>query len=500
MNNDTSNDIVVVEPEATEHLQGSRSQSTDDQTWQGLGDSLSLWHDPDHEPYVTVTVGGHRENHLLRGHWFRLWLQREYYERSGTMPRPQALSDYLLLLEGEATFRGDRRETHVRVARDEDSVYIDLGDDAWQAIKVTKSGWVITSDPPVAFVRPKGMRSLPMPVRGGTIRDLQSVINLKTDDDLKIFVTWMLAALRPAGPFPILCLNGEQGSAKTTAARVVRRLIDPNSAETRTSPREERDLMIAARNSWVISLDNLSNIGDRLSDALCRVATGGGFGARKLFKDTDETVFEAKRPIVINGIPQLASRPDLGDRCYGVVLPAIPTRERMPEATFWERFGEEAPRILGLLLDGVSQALRDEVEVREEAMRDNFELPRMTDAALWMEAAAPAFGWQRGSIVPVLLKNHADMQMQIVDADLVANAVVRLLESRDEWKGNSSDLLTALNSVTPADRQRMKEWPKSPSSLSQKVRRAAPGIRTLGIAVSERTLDGRTIWRFARSE
>jgi hypothetical protein len=494
LNNDTGTEVIVLVPEEIRPTQDAKSQTTDEEIWDALSANLWLWHDPDKEPYVTVQIEGHHENHRLKGRTFELWMQRRFYEQSGRMPKPQALAEQLRLFEGEAIFDGVERQTHIRVARDDDVIYIDLGDEAWQAIKVTKAGWVITSDPPVAFVRPRGMRPLSEPVHGGSIQDLQNVINLGPGDDLKIFVTWMLAALRPAGPFPILCLNGEQGAAKTTAARMVRRLIDPNSAETRSSPREERDLLIAARNGWVINLDNLSQVKEWLSDALCRLATGGGFGARQLYTDTDEIVFEAKRPIVINGIPALASRPDLGDRCLVLVLPTIAAQNRIPEAVFWQRFEEKAPRILGLLMDAVSQALRDETEVRDDAMRDKVDLPRMADAALWMEAAAPAFGWQRDTILPVLMQNQADVQKHIVDADVVANAVERHMKAKTEWKGNSTELLSALNIVTSEDIQRTREWPKSPSSLSAKLRRAAPGIRMTGIAVAEQLSHGRTIW------
>ncbi len=353
---ETSAEIIVLKP--AEQTQDAEPQTTTEDLWGEICANPWFWHDPDKEPYVTVQIKGHHENHRLKGRIFKLLMQREFYKRLNKMPKPQVLAEQTRLFEGKAIFDGDERQTHIRVAREGDVIYIDLGDEAWQAIKVTKAGWVITSDPSVAFVRPRGMRPLPEPVRGGSIQDLRDVINLRSDDDLKIFVTWMMAALRPAGPFPILCLNGEHGSAKTAAARIARRLIDPNAAETRRSPTTERDLLVAARNSWVINLDNLSRVKDWLSDALCRVATGAGFGARQLYTDTDEIVFEVKRPIVINGIPVLASRSDLADRCFVLVLPTI--ADLIPEAVFWGRFEEKAPRIMGLLMDAVSQALRDE--------------------------------------------------------------------------------------------------------------------------------------------
>jgi hypothetical protein len=77
----------------------------------------------------------------------------------------------------------------------------------------------------------------------------------------------------------VLALDGEQGSAKTTTARMLRRLVDPNHADARAAPHDERDLLVAARNGRVVALDNLSGLDAATADALCRVATGGGFGS-----------------------------------------------------------------------------------------------------------------------------------------------------------------------------------------------------------------------------
>jgi hypothetical protein len=46
----------------------------------------------------------------------------------------------------------------------------------------------------------------------------------------------------------------------------------------RTAPKKEEDILIAASNSWIVSFDNLSSIPQALSDAFCRLSTGGGIG------------------------------------------------------------------------------------------------------------------------------------------------------------------------------------------------------------------------------
>ena len=181
-------------------------------------------------------------------------------------------------------------------------------------------------------------------------RGLRNFINV-TDADFRLFVAWLLGALRPCGPYPILVITGEQGAAKSTAAQVARALIDPNVAPIRTPPREERDLIVAARNAHCVAFDNLSDVPGWLADGFCRLSTGGGYGSRQLHTDLDEVIFDGKRPLSLNGITDLASRPDLADRSIVLTLPAIRTANRKVESAFWREFDIARPGLLGALFE-----------------------------------------------------------------------------------------------------------------------------------------------------
>ncbi len=111
-----------------------------------------------------------------------------------------------------------------------------------------------------------------------------------------LVIAWALAVLRYYGPYPILVLAGEQGSAKSTFSKMLRALLDPNTAPLRALPREDRDLFIAANNGHLLSFDNVSGLPAWISDTLCRLATGGGFAVRQLYTDQDEALFDAQRP------------------------------------------------------------------------------------------------------------------------------------------------------------------------------------------------------------
>jgi hypothetical protein len=90
------------------------------------------------------------------------------------------------------------------------------------------------------------MRALPVPTKGGPIASLRSFLNVGSDVDFVLVVSWILAALRDKGPYPVLVPLGEQGSAKSSLCEIVRELIDPNTTPLRALPRDERDLFIAA--------------------------------------------------------------------------------------------------------------------------------------------------------------------------------------------------------------------------------------------------------------
>lgn len=124
-----------------------------------------------------------------------------------------------------------------------------------------------------------------------------------------------------------------------------------------------------------------------LYEALCRLSTGGGFSTRELYTDRDEIIFEATRPIVLNGIDTLTHRQDLSDRSLIFNLPQIEDKDRRLESRFWDTFNAARPRIMGALLDAVAMALQNIDSIRLKL------LPRMADFAMWVSAAEPSLPW-----------------------------------------------------------------------------------------------------------
>jgi hypothetical protein len=437
---------------------------------------VSLFHTAAGVAYADLEIDHHRETWPIRSKQFRGWLRRQHYGRTGEAMGRATISSILDLLEARAQFDAPERAINIRIAQHEDRIYLDLADDRWQAAEVRRDGWRIMTHPPVRFRRAPGMLPLPTPERGGSIESLAPFLNIPSPDDQVLVVSWLLGALQHSGPFPLLAIGGEQGSAKTVLSKILRALIDPNLAPVRALPREERELMIAANNGHVLAFDNLSSLPGWLSDALCRLASGGSFALRQLYTDADEVLFQAARPTILNGIEDVVTRQDLADRAIFLTMGSLRAEQRRPEAELWHQFEVARPRILGALLDAVTHGLR---------RRDRLQLarlPRMADFAKWATSCETAF-WSPGTFQMAYDVNRRRVIDDVFESDPVATCVRRIMAKQTRWVGTASDLhVASLGGDHLAGR--IADWPRNPRALAGRLRRSQAFLRTLGIEIT----------------
>src|SRR5215471_2993416 len=428
--------------------------------------------------FVDLLINGNRETWPIRSKRFRTWLRRRHYEITRTAASAAAINSALDLLEAQAQFEGPEREVRVRLAEHAGHIYLDLADEYWRAVEIGPDGWRVIGSPAVRFRRAAGMLPLPVPQGGGSIEALASFLNMPSRNDFVLVVAWLLATLRAGGPYPVLAISGEQGSAKTVLSKLLKTLVDPNVAPVRSLAREERDLVIAANNSHVLAFDNLSDLPHALSDAFCRLATGASFGLRQLYTDADEVLFQAARPILLNGIGDVIGRSGLVDRALFLTLPPIADRRRRVERQLWREFEVARPRILGSLLDAAAHGLRNVAGIHLE------ELPRMADFALWATACETAF-WPAGTFTHAYQANRRAAIEDLIDADPVAAWVRQIMANRSTWTGSASDLLRAGAALAgPGLPSGAAAWPKSPRELGGRLRRAQTFLRVLGIHIA----------------
>jgi hypothetical protein len=311
---------------------------------------------------------------------------------------------------------------------------------------------------------------------------LRRFVNVAGDDDWRLLVAWLLAAWRDKGPYPALVLRGEQGSAKSTTARVLRAIVDPNVSPLRAEPKELRDLMIAATNSWCTAFDNLSRLPFWLSDSLCRLATGGGFAVREHYENDQEVLFDVQRPALITGIEDVVTNADLLNRVLTIDLPQIPDEQRRTERELWATFDEAHPRILAGILTGLCRTLAVGIVEVGHA-------PRMADFAEKAVAVERALGWPAGSFLNAYRGNRETARETSLDNSLIA-ALIRKCAEEGGFTGRARQLLDRLEGQVDEQVRKRRDWPRQPNHLSGILRRLTPDLRDAGWA--EVTFGART--------
>jgi len=441
---------------------------------------VQLFHTADGKGYICYRIKDHRENHAIDSKPVRMWVT-DIARRQFKSPPSRAVVDTVTAaLEAAAITGGTEQKVYYRIARVGDEIYIDLGDRTWDALKVTSAGWQVVSEPQVRFVRHRNMDVLPHPSKTPNLKALQRFLNVASEEDFRLIVAWIIAAMTGAGPYAILLILGPQGSAKSAMASILRRIIDPVlRASSRSLWRNEWDLAIAASRNAVLAFDNISKLTAEQSDAACRLATGSGFATRELWSRDEETVFDGMRPLIFNGIAEFATRADFLERALVVVLPTISPIHRRSMKKVTAEFEAEWPHIFSGLLDALAAALKNLSSVSTP------ELPRMADFALTAIAAEPACPWQPGEFLRAYHANLRQGHDIALEADPFALAMIEFGQglrwrSDKRWSGTATELREQL--MTTAIN--MKDLPSTASALSTELRRLEPVLVTRGVEIT----------------
>lgn len=430
-------------------------------------DTAELWHSDGDTPYLSIRTEeeDHLEHYSLKTERTKEYLGRLFHDNTKKAASRVALTDAITILSGYA-MAGDQHQLFIRVGSDDDATYVDLCDRTWDAIKITPHGWEIVKNPPIKFRRPKGMLPLPRPIEDGSIEDLRPLLN--TDADSWILIkAWLLSLLMPAGPYPLLIFNGEQGTAKSYNQKLLKSITDPSTLPIRRPPRNQEDLMIAANNNWITSFDNLSKISCDLSDDLCNISTGGGISKRALYTDGDESIIQVCRPIMLNGITDFVTRPDLLDRSIVITLQRIDDQHRQAEDILLAKFNELHPSILGALLDMAVIAMRESSSIK---------LDHPGRMAGWLAWACA--GLQDDTFLRLLSNARTEAAASALEGDpLICQMKIFAQALREPWIGSATELLDLLNAQANHGKYPPKGWPTIPSKLSNALSRLAPVLR-----------------------
>jgi hypothetical protein len=408
----------------------------------------------------------------------RDWLRHLMWEKEEISVGGEALKTAADTLAMFAAKDGEVRELHTRSAFHEGIIYYQLG--PGRVVRIDRDGWNFDKNPPVIFRSVKNLKPLPDPEEGGSLDTLERLINLKGGRDKTMYKVYAVTATLPHIPRPILQTTGVMGSGKTTAGRVVKRLLDPTAPETvRADP---RDFLQKASHCYIVMLDNQNSLPEWAVDTICRLVTGEADSKRSLYTDDDDFIYEMKRAVLLNGINEPTDRGDAQDRTLPVELERISDHRRRSEEDLWAEFDREHGRLLGAVFDTLAQAL---------AIKDSLRLtkrPRLADWGEYAAAVYKVFGLDERRFLKDWDEIVKTQNRGTLDGSPVAQATLGFMESRSEWEGLASDLHAKLEVQAEElniNIKREKAWPKSPSWLWRRMREVLPLLVAMGVDASQ---------------
>lgn len=463
-------------------MEGQQQDTKADALVSAVRKRAELFHDPERNCYANFQEDEHFETWALGSRGFADWMGYLAYRELGFAPSEATAASAISTLNGIALYEGQEIPVYLRCAPIDGGYMVDLTDTTWRAVEVKADGWRIVDRPKVRFVRSKTAAPFPFPDRDGNVESLWAHVNIP-HRYRPLVAACLLEFWRPETPYPVLELCGEQGCAKSSTHKRLRQLTDPNTVPLRAAPKTREDIFVAAGNNHQASFENMSGLSAAMQDALCTLATGGGFAARKLYSDADENVISVKRPVIANGIQPIATRPDLIDRTIHIDLPRIDVYR--PESELDAEFADGYPKIFGGLLTLFSRTLAALPKVSIERP------PRMADFAGLGQAMLEAVNGSRDGcegFVGLLRENRNASLRRSLDASPAVLAVMALANTEGHWEGTMKELKHRLDI---SYRQEGEGWPRSPEGLSHALRRLAPALRELGVEV-ERTGHSRT--------
>lgn len=445
-------------------------------------DNAELLRSQDGTAYLRISKNGHGETHALESKKIKNWIAGLGVSRFGNHPGGDPIKEAIQLLELYAEDE-PKTQLHLRWAHIDDRIYLDLCDEDWTQIEITKHGWKILKDSPVVFRRTSNKAELPMPDPSGTWSDLRPFFT----GDGKAFTLFQgtIIAGVSSGPYFNTSFKGEQGSAKSWACRLARRIIDPvGLSEMIPLPNKvDDDLAGLIHDDYAVVFDNVTHVTGEMSDWLCMLSTGGGQRKRALYTDNEVKYYDYKKPVWMNGIPDYIERPDLADRSVVIDLPLL--NKKISEKILDARLKTAMPKILGALLNSIRDGLARFDETPEPGQF------RMADSVKWINAALGDDSFTR-----IYERNRDEAAIACLDTSPVISTFtdwfMNSKKNVPSWIGTAEELFTTLEQhVRSFDPGALRTFPRAANKLTEVLNRSKPPLRKIGIDIQPKKSNGR---------
>lgn len=412
----------------------------------------------------------------LDGKAWAAWVAAQYQAKYGGLVSAGMIKDTTNVLQGRPQRTAD---VPLRVGQRGGAAWLDLGESGSVPLAEVDDDAL-----PPAFFRPSGTLGMPVLEDAGpeAIEELRTFLGFEHGHLWACCVAWWMACLRPVAPYPVLFLQGEADSGKSTLGELLRMVVDPRGLESLGLPKGAealRNLAIQAEHAHVLFYDNISGLDGDLSDAFCRIATGDGFAIRSLYSDRDQVVFRAARPVLFTSIVDALVRPDLLSRSLIAQLPARATEggRRVTPAELKAGLTSRLPRVLGALVAAARGSQPAEVP----------STIRMGGPASFAAGAEAALGLPPGSVVAAYLASRAKAHETEAE-DPLAEALLEYLRPGTQVQVTYRQLLDELTMRAWGEQRPPAWWPTHGKALQAHLRRHAGLLRASKVTLEVREL------------
>jgi hypothetical protein len=527
--------------------------------------------------FAAIRVNNHVEVHPMDEQRFKNWISGIYYEQNDDLLSEDDLKKIVRILTAKAEFPSNHVSKHrldVRVrgynkkqeelfsqngdgdndvssvgyvgsngeiTEDFDTIYYDLTNKRWEAVKITLEGWEVDKHTPILFRRYGSERPQPYPDRNyepDVFDKFLDLLNLKQEHkemQKQLLKPQIITMFWPnTTPKPILILPAAQGSAKTTACELIRDLVDPNTTLTTSLPKEDFNLKQSLAHNYVSFFDNVSDIKDWQSDVLCRAVTGAGDMKRKLYENDEDIIYSYRRIAGLNGITNAVTKADLLDRGMLIELGEIARKDRKLLRIIWRKYLELKPKLLAFCFDVIAEVMKERKKWKgidedffgmEDVIIQKGGLPRMADWAILAEQVSAIIArtenkpYTAGQFLEAFDKNLDILNIEALKSSLVAEALIAFMTEREvmkrgvdtvkyrnpypHWEGSPTMLLADLNQFieeTPSVKINTKSraWPQDPAVIGKEIARIAPNLRALGIIIETKRTNKNILYTISK--
>ncbi len=414
----------------------------------------------------------------IEGKQFKNTLINDFYKSEKYPAGREAINAALSVLSAQTAEEGKEKRLELRVYRDDDTIFYDLGNGL--VVRISGEEWKIEAAKPM-------FRSMPHqkvqvePVHGGDIHKIFNYLNISENAKI-LMLCYLTTCFIPDIARPILHPTGSQGMGKTTMGKVIRSMIDPSNADALITPKDEEEVKLNLYNSYYPVFDNLSGVDSRLSDILSQVVTGCGFERRELYSDNDVRTYRLQRTMCLTGINCVTKKADLMDRVLLMPLERIDEGDRIEERLFWDKFNADKPSILGGIFDTLSRAIAIYPTVRLDRK------PRMADFATWGYAIVEALGCSGDDFLAAYSLNKEKREEELIHGDTLLQAIIGFMSKMNTYTGYMKAFYKELRELlNPESDDR--SFPKGENKLRSALERIRETLNGSGILFAIKNRD-----------